>query len=238
MTDTNTTTSGVVQASNPLVALAALAIGVWAVGEFLIRRVVAAGIAAVFDAPVVAYVLAIALAAVVLGTAVAALGARWGVERADWELAFNPRSVLAGVAGAGAYFAGYVALLAVLVSIVGIDAGTGGDLGLADASTAVLVGFVLANGVLVPIAEEVAWRGVVQTALTDAWGVWLGVSVTAVCFVAKHFLVDLAAPPVRVASLVVLAIVLGALRHRYGTGSSTIAHLAVNLVASSTILLA
>jgi hypothetical protein len=42
----------------------------------------------------------------------------------------------------------------------------------------------------------------------------------------------MAAPPVRVATLVVLAFVLCGLRARYGTASSTVAHLAVDLVST------
>jgi hypothetical protein len=49
----------------------------------------------------------------------------------------------------------------------------------------------------------------------------------------KHLVVDLAASPLRVVSLVVLAFVLCGLRARWGRTSSTVAHLALNLVTTA-----
>jgi membrane protease YdiL (CAAX protease family) len=78
---------------------------------------------------------------------------------------------------------------------------------------------------------------VIQTALADAYGTWLAVLVTAAAFVAKHLVVDLAAPLFRVTSLVIMATILCGLRARYGTTSSTVAHLLANGVFTGLVFL-
>lgn len=94
------------------------------------------------------------------------------------------------------------------------------------------------NGVLAPITEELAWGGVIGTALAESCGTWLAVVVTALAFVLKHLVVDMAAPLFGVTSLVLIAFPYCGLRARYGTASSTAAHLTGNPITTAPILLA
>ncbi|MFB6177128.1 MAG: type II CAAX prenyl endopeptidase Rce1 family protein [Halobaculum sp.] len=87
-----------------------------------------------------------------------------------------------------------------------------------------------------PISEEIAFRGVIQTALTDRFSAGVGIGVTAVVFVGKHLLVDSVLIPTRVVALVILAVVLGLLRARYGTGSSVVAHVVANAVGTAFVV--
>jgi len=100
------------------------------------------------------------------------------------------------------------------------------------------LGLVLipANGILTPIVEEFAWRGYMQSRLVAGWGAGAGILVTAACFAAKHMIVDVSIG--RASTLVVGSLVLGLVRHRWGTGASTTTHLALNLVSSLRYLLA
>ena len=173
---------------------------------------------------------------------VAWVGLRAGVAPADWAYDRSLHGVAAAVAGLVAYFVVLIGAAAVL-STAGADGGTGAAVGALDAAvdaapTWALVAFFLGNGVVVPLTEELAWRGVIQTSLTEAYGPAVAVVVTAALFVAKHLVVDLSAAPVRVVSLVVLALVFGVLRARYGTTSSTVAHLLANGLATGGIVVA
>jgi len=78
---------------------------------------------------------------------------------------------------------------------------------------------------------------VIQTALTEAYGTYVAIIVTAVAFVGKHLLVDLAALPFRTASLLVLGVGLCALRAGYGTASSTVVHVLMNSLETTIIVL-
>lgn len=60
---------------------------------------------------------------------------------------------------------------------------------------------------------------------------------TATAFVLKHLVVDLAAPPLRVTALFVFAVLFCVIRARYGTASSTVAHLVVNGLATASPVL-
>jgi hypothetical protein len=62
--------------------------------------------------------------------------------------------------------------------------------------------------------------------------------VTALAFVLKHLVVDMAAPLFGVTSLVLIAFPYCGLRARYGTASSTAAHLTGNPITTAPILLA
>lgn len=87
------------------------------------------------------------------------------------------------------------------------------------------------NGVLGPVLEEFAWRGYVQTRLIEGLGVRNGLALTAVLFAAKHVVVDLSA--FRLTSLLVFSFAVGLIRIRWGTTATTIAHVVLNLVATS-----
>ncbi len=102
----------------------------------------------------------------------------------------------------------------------------------------VALGLVLipANGILTPLVEEFAWRGYIQSRLAAGWGAGAGILVTASCFAAKHMIVDVSIG--RASTLIVGSLVLGLVRHRWGTGASTMTHLLLNLVSSLRYLLA
>lgn len=236
----NTTRPSIPASSDrSLPALAAGAIALWVVLEVALRRGLGPRLADLLGTGLGADAVILALAFPVIAAAVAWWGRRVGVAPSDWTYDVSVRSVGAGLAGAAAFFAVYVGVAAVYTTVLGLQPSLGaGALGVADAPTWALALFVLGNGVVVPISEELAWRGVVQTALTESYGTHLAVVVTAVAFVAKHLVVDLAAPLFRVTSLAMLAFVFGGLRARYGTASSTVAHLLVNGVTTAALVLA
>lgn len=55
----------------------------------------------------------------------------------------------------------------------------------------VVVLFALAHGIVALVTEELAWRGIIQSALVRAEGVIIGIVVTAIVFTAKHALLDI-----------------------------------------------
>lgn len=239
MSDAHTTTSGVASLDNSLLAVAAVASALWVAAEFALRRGLAALLADPLGSVLGADMLAFGVGGVVLAGAIVVLGRRGGIAVADWDLEFSLRAVGAGLCGVLAYFVVYLGAAALYVSVLGGEpSASASALGVDGAPTWALAALVVVNGLLVPVLEEVAWRGVVQTALTEGYGAFAGVAVTAVLFVSKHLVVDLAAPPLRVASLVVAALVFGVLRHRYGTGSSMVAHVAANSLATLGLVLA
>lgn len=98
-----------------------------------------------------------------------------------------------------------------------------------EAGVWVLLLFAVAHGIVAPVTEELAWRGVVQSALVEAQGRTVGIAVTAILFTAKHAVLD--ASLARVPSVLVLAVVLGLVRDRWGTTASTVVHAVVNLAS-------
>jgi membrane protease YdiL (CAAX protease family) len=103
--------------------------------------------------------------------------------------------------------------------------------GVRDASLWAMVVLLLENGVLAPVVEEFAWRGFIQSVLTAAWSPGAALLATAALFAAKHVVVDLSVS--RTTVLVAASLVLGAVRWRWGTGASTIAHVVLNLPATA-----
>jgi len=79
---------------------------------------------------------------------------------------------------------------------------------------------------------------VIQTALAEAFGTYIAIVVTAMAFVLKHLIVDLAVSPFRTTALLILAFSLCALRARYGTTTSTIAHVIMNSIETAAIIIA
>lgn len=104
------------------------------------------------------------------------------------------------------------------------------------ATPALAVLLLLGNGVVVPIVEEQVWRGVVQSELVETWGPVTGIAVTALLFALKHVVVDLSL--VRLTTLVAGGLVLGLIRHRFGTVSSTVSHLGLNLLSTAAVVVA
>lgn len=238
MTDAHTTSSGVASPARSLVAVAATASVLWVVVEFVVRRGLTAPLGDVLGANTAGFAATLALTGLVLAPTIAYLGTRVDVTSADWEASLSARGALEAVGVVVAYYLAVALASAVAASVFGVDPSAGATgLGF-DGPTWALVAVVLANGVIAPIAEEVAWRGVVQTTLVDALGAAAGVAITAVLFVAKHVVVDLGAGPLRLFSLVVLAIGWGALRHRHGTGASTLSHVLANTTATLPLVLA
>ncbi|ACV49290.1 MULTISPECIES: CPBP family intramembrane glutamic endopeptidase [Halomicrobium] len=212
-------------------ALAAVVVATWVTVEFLVRRRGTPLLADAVGSGEGADMLLLAITFPTLAVLAATIG-RWsGIGPDRWRYELSPGAVAGGIVGVVAYFALLLTFAVVYVFTVGVPS-VPTPAGGAETAVWVVPTLLLVNGVIVPIAEELAWRGVVQTALVDAYGPALGIAVTAGAFVAKHVVVDLGAPTFRFVSLVVIAVVLGLLRHRYGTASSTIAHLGINLLAT------
>ena len=223
-----------------LFVVAVIAMAAWVLLEFAFRRGLVALLAEPLGTGRGADALVLTFLFPVVAGVVVWLGTRVGIGRADWDYDVSLRTVGAGLGGVVAYFAAFLGLVALLTSVFGLQTPSVSPtaLGTAAAPAWALAFLLLGNGVVVPITEELAWRGVIQTALTESYGTYVAVGVTALAFVAKHLIVDLAAPPFRVASLAVLALIFGGLRARYGTASSTVAHLLVNLFATASLALA
>ncbi len=98
-----------------------------------------------------------------------------------------------------------------------------------------IVGLLPANGVLGPMVEELAWRGYIQTHLTQGWGVRIGIVATALLFALKHVVVDLSY--YRIITLVVGGFTYGIVGHRWGVTASTILHVMGNSAATSEAIL-
>ena len=166
-----------------------------------------------------------------LAGGLAALAIRHGLPARAWGYGGGARAWWLG-AGAGILF------LAVLAPLVVVDRalfGGEGAVAAAAPSGAVAAGtLLLANGLVVPVAEELFWRGVVQTGLVARLGAARGIALTALGFSLKHALVDLS--PGRLLTLLGLGLLLGWLRHRRGTLASSGAHLSGNLLATAAYL--
>lgn len=221
-----------------LATFAALATLAWVVLEFAFRRGLGPRLADPLGSGLAADGLMLAVAFPLIAALVAVWGTRVDIAPSDWEYDRSPRSLGAGVAGFVVVLVVVSALTAVYTEVLGLEPPAGlATFGASEAATWAVILFVVGNAVVVPISEELAWRGVVQTALADSYGTYAAVGVTALAFVAKHLVVDVAAPLFRVTSLVVLALVVCGLRARYGTASSTAAHLGVNVVSTVPLLL-
>lgn len=228
-----------VSSERSLPVVAAVAMLAWVLLEFAFRRGLVPALAEFVGSGRGADALILAFGFPLVAVVVAWWGAHTGIDRSRWDYELSLRTVGAGLGGAVAYFAVFAALAVILTSVLDVSPSfDGGVLGVTDAPTWALIALLVGNGLVVPVTEELAWRGVIQTALTESYGVRVAVVVTAAAFVAKHLVVDLAAPPFRVASLVVGAFVLCGVRARYGTASSTVTHLITNLIATASLVLA
>lgn len=92
------------------------------------------------------------------------------------------------------------------------------------------------NGLLGPIVEEYAWRGYIQSRFTEGMGLRYGVAVTALLFAVKHIVVDVSL--FRTTTLLVGGFALGLIRIRWGTTTTTIAHIFLNSVATLLVMAA
>jgi len=103
---------------------------------------------------------------------------------------------------------------------------------------------LIVNGVVIPLAEERLWRGLIQPRFRVAWGLVPALLVTAALFSVKHAIVD--ATPGRLLALTVGGLVLGFVAYRAGGSdggrsgwkASAVAHMVGNIIATSMALAA
>jgi membrane protease YdiL (CAAX protease family) len=220
---------------------AVIAIITWVIVEVVLRRGGVRVLADVVESARGADVILIGVGFPLLAYGLARWGMRRGITASDWDYDVSVRSVGLGLASAILYFVVFVAITIGYTQIVGTPQSAAANAALVENASETLwlaVGFFLVNGILVPITEELAWRGVIQTSLMESYGTYAGVTITAIAFVLKHVIVDAAAPFLRVISLLLLAFLFCGLRARYGTASSTVAHLATNSIASVGVVFA
>ena len=91
------------------------------------------------------------------------------------------------------------------------------------------------NGVLVPIAEEYLWRGIIQARLLQALPSAWAIGITAVLFSLKHVVVD--ASWGRFLTLVAFGCICGVMAQRNTWRSSAVLHLFVNAVTTVVALI-
>jgi membrane protease YdiL (CAAX protease family) len=107
-----------------------------------------------------------------------------------------------------------------------------------------IAALLVVNGVVIPLAEERLWRGLIQPRLFAAWGLLPAVLVTAVLFSLKHAVVD--ASLGRLVAIVVGGVVLGVVAHRAGGldggrngwQTSAVSHMVANITATCIALAA
>jgi membrane protease YdiL (CAAX protease family) len=178
----------------------------------------------------------------VIGLALFSGGIAWGgwqfgITPSEWDYTFSVRSVAAGVASVVGYFVVYFAVVAlVILAGMGPSSSANAASGGVELPLWAIGAFLLANGVLVPIIEELAWRGVIQTGLMESYGVIVGSVLTAAAFVLKHVIVDWGEPWSRLVALIILALLWCGLRVRFGTLSSTISHIGVNTISTALLI--
>jgi membrane protease YdiL (CAAX protease family) len=215
-------------------------IGLWAamlwVGfESVLRLVGAKVVGTALGSALLGSMLALLVGLPVVSWLIAKYGRMHGITSARWEYRRDAASI-----GWGS-LAGLV-ILALMAGTAIIDAYLWGGTG--EAATALSEGlrgsvlvaglFLVTNGIVIPICEELAWRGVIQTAVVRAWGPAVGIVVVALAFAFKHVLID--ASLSRITTLVMLSLVLGVVRHRWGTMSSTLAHAVTNSIATALVI--
>lgn len=214
-----------------------IAVG-WVGAEFGLRRGVVPHLAAPLGGPFVADWTVLLVGAPVMAGCLSWLAVQGGLSPGNWGYDWSGRAVVLGVVGA-------VVSLGLTAGTAAIDSalfgGAGANAAFADAVTETVQAtpmlaalFLLGNGVVAPIAEELVWRGIVQTRLVEIWGPVVGIGTTAVGFALKHVVVD--GSLARLTTLLVLGTVFGLLRYRYGTVSSTVAHVGVNTVSTAALV--
>ncbi|MGE3270718.1 MAG: lysostaphin resistance A-like protein [Chloroflexota bacterium] len=221
------------------------------IAEYLARRVLAPGLP-ILGAPVVNDMWVSALIYGILLTLVTP-----PAQRSTATLGRALRGVLVA-ATSWLPWIGAVLFLGLVVAITPFEVQLWGGFRLPSfavppASTVLLAGaagplsigsLLLVNGLVIPLAEERLWRGLIQPRLVVAWGMLPGLFVTAVLFSLKHVILD--ASLGRFVALTAGGLVLGAVAYRAsrvgrpGSGwkTSAVTHIAGNLVATSLALLA
>lgn len=242
-TESNTH-SGVAPASRPVESvpspgrLATIAVVAWVALEVAVRWSTIVAADRLLGAAFVGNAVGLVLGFPIVAGAIGWYAIRSGSAPSTWGYDWSRRAVLAGVLcgllGLG-LSAAAAQVDALLFDLEGLEAGFSATVETAvDAYPWIVPVFVLGNGIVVPFAEELVWRGIVQTALVERLGAPVGIGVTALLFALKHVVVDLSVA--RLTTLLVLALVYGLVRHRWGTGASTVAHAVANLVATAGFL--
>ena len=235
MTSERSSISSVLSSTNPLTRFAAAAIGIWVVVEGALRRSGVRILADVVGSARGADMILVGIGFPLLVYGLARWGIRRGISPSDWEYNVSIQSVGPGFASVIVYFLLFGAVSAVYTQVIGAAPSTAAGTSLVENASETL--WVAVMFFLVRYRRP-DWRGVVQTALMESYGIYIGGAITAIAFVLKYLIVDAAAPFLRVASLVIFAFILSGLRVRYGTASSTVAHLAANGLVSAAVLFA
>lgn len=217
--------------SSPLGTAVACA-GIWTVIEFFARRVVERALRRVIGNDRSRDMVVLLFGASSSSWVIKRIGARTGFKRDIWDYRWTPRAVASGIVAG-------IAALASLTITTRIDSKLFdgmNDTSLFDEETSAIAGglLVAVNGVVVPIAEEFAWRGIIQTALVERFGSTLGIGLTSIVFAFKHIIVDRSIS--RFTTLLALGSILGIVRYRLGTGASTAAHMTANLISSFAVV--
>jgi membrane protease YdiL (CAAX protease family) len=93
---------------------------------------------------------------------------------------------------------------------------------------------LVTNGVIGPVCEEFAWRGVLQPRMSARFGAIQGLVLTSLLFSLKHCAVDFSFG--RFFAIVAFGLVAGAIRNRWGTSTSAAAHVTANLLSTAVFL--
>ncbi|RRJ33570.1 CPBP family intramembrane glutamic endopeptidase [Halocatena pleomorpha] len=225
--------------ADPLPTLAFGVVIAWIALELLLRRGVVSVVASTIGFGFTADWIILLIGFPAMAAVLSAVALRAGHDVRLWEYEWSFRAVVAGLVG--------VVIALIIMAITSqIDATLFGlgetSVTVGDAVGKVLrrtpllaVVFLLGNGVAVPIAEEQVWRAVVQSELVAGWGAVAGILLTAILFALKHVVVDLSIA--RLTTLLALGLVFGVLRHRYGTVSSVLTHIGVNVFSTASIVL-
>jgi membrane protease YdiL (CAAX protease family) len=202
--------------------------GLWTLIEVFARRIAGRILGSVTDDELAGDMLITLIELPLSAWIIGRIGTRNGFGPEVWDYHWTPRTVIGGIA-AGVVGLASLAVTASLDSTLfdGMDDAEVVDEKTSTAASSLLVGV---NGVMVPIIEEFAWRGIIQTALVKRFSPPLGIGVTSIAFAVKHVVVDRSLG--RLTTLLTLASILGIVRHRLGIGASTVTHLTANLTAS------
>lgn len=216
------------RSSDRPVRTAIVSAAVWTLIEIISRRVLGRKLDQHLNDALAADMLATLSALPVTSMLVARLGTENNIKAERREYRLTPRAVIHGLVG------GIVCVLlpAVTMRVDSVLFGEQPEHNVINDETSV-VGrslFAAVNGIAIPVAEEFTWRGIVQSALTDRFGGTTGIGITGTLFTLKHVVVDRSLN--RLTTLLAIGTVFGVLRHRLGTGASTIAHVTANLLAS------
>jgi membrane protease YdiL (CAAX protease family) len=93
------------------------------------------------------------------------------------------------------------------------------------------VSLLAINGLVIPLAEEWLWRGLIQPRFIDGVGLAAGLIVTAVLFSLKHVVID--ASLGRLLALTAFGLIMGVLAVRHGWRASSLAHMIANTFATA-----